>query len=1002
MREAAIGSLSFCGEDRANGSMPPRGRPLVFSAPDRGILPALRSVPVAPADGEQALLERDGAFARIDRRLRDALAGVGSLLLLEGPAGIGKTRLIVTAERLGRDLGFTTLRASGSELERDFAYGLVRQLFEEPLVAASPAERSDLLAGAAEHAATLFGVASGRDDVADALLDPSFAILHGLYWLSVNLGRRRPLLLCIDDVHWADQASLRFLHYLGRRLEELPIAVVGAARPAQPGIGSPLLAALTAELSAEVFVLAPLSGQAVAELVRLRLGPAVAPTFASACYKATGGVPFLVHELVRAIAEQGIEPTAAASSRVATLTPLAVLRAVDQRLSRLSSVARDLALTGAVLVETDLRLAADLVGLDPSAAALAADELAAAGVLEHGRPLRFVHPIIQAAAEAHLSPSKRSGLHEAAAHRLAAEGGSQHSIAVHLLATDPAGDDWIVDSLLLAARAAIANGAPDSAVAYLRRALAEPPSARLRPDVLLDLGFAESYAGDPQALVHLQEALDIAAGTTRQVSIALALGRMLQIDGRNREALEVFDRTSAQLTSTNRRAALTLEAAALGAAQLDAETADDAARRIADLRRQTEEEPDIPPSVFGMLAIAAVNAGEPPETVARLAHHALEGAPKLLPEAVDRPPFFYHATIALAFAERYEEARRRFDDALSDARRLGSLSHVLALSCYRALVHHHIGNLAEAEADARAALETSPRPPGVHAALALAVLLQTLAERDQLDAAEATQEQYRLAEQFPTMLHAGWVLAARGRLRLAQSRPAAALGDLVAAGDLFARLHVTSPSVAPWRSDAALAHLACGAQAEARAFAAEEVALARAYGGPRTLGIALRAAGLAEGGKRGIELLREAGQMLEGSSARLEHARALTDLGAALRRAGHRMESRDVLRPALDLAHRCGALALSDRARAEIVASGGRPRRLLLSGVGSLTPSERRVAQLAAAGLSNREIAQNLFITARTVEGHLSHAYQKLAISSREQLAATLARPDAGATVPSI
>ena len=235
---------------------------------------------------------------------------------------------------------------------------------------------------------------------------------------------------------------------------------------------------------------------------------------------------------------------------------------------------------------------------------------------------------------------------------------------------------------------------------------------------------------------------------------------MLQIEGRNREALEVFDRTRARLGSADRRAALTLEGAALGAAQFDADTADDAAPRIAQLRRLAEEQPDIPSSVFGTLAVAAVMANEPAETVARLALRALEGAPKLLPEAVDRPPFFYHACNALVFAERYDEALPRFDEAIADARRLGSLPHVLGLSCYRALVHLRIGNLADAEADARVALETGPRPPGIHAAVALAVLLETLAERGELEAAEAADQRYRLAEQFPTMLQRS--LAARG------------------------------------------------------------------------------------------------------------------------------------------------------------------------------------------------------------------------------------------------
>ena len=126
---------------------------------------------------------------------------------------------------------------------------------------------------------------------------------------------------------------------------------------------------------------------------------------------------------------------------------------------------------------------------------------------------------------------------------------------------------------------------------------------------------------------------------------------------------------------------------------------------------------------------------------------------------------------------------------------------MLGLSCYRALLHLRVGNLADAEADARVALETGPRLPGFNAACALAVLLETLAERRQFEAAEAADDRYRLADQFPTMVHGGWVLAARGRLRLAELRPAAALGDLIAAGDLFTRLRSPSPMTAPWRSD---------------------------------------------------------------------------------------------------------------------------------------------------------------------------------------------------------
>ncbi len=185
-----------------------------------------------------------------------------------------------------------------------------------------------------------------------------------------------------------------------------------------------------------------------------------------------------------------------------------------------------------------------------------------------------------------------------------------------------------------------------------------------------------------------------------------------------------------------------------------------------------------------------------------------------------------------------------------------------------------------------------------------------------------------------------------------------------------------------------------GEQDEARRLAAEELELARTWGAPRALGAALRAAGLVAGGKNGLTLLEEAVEVLADSPARLEHAKARTELGAALRRANRRAEAREQLRQALELATHCGAAPLAARAETELLATGARPRRISLSGVESLTPSERRVAVLAAEGPTNREIAQALFVTTRTVEVHLTSSYRKLNISSRSQLAAALAKPE--------
>jgi DNA-binding CsgD family transcriptional regulator len=232
---------------------------------------------------------------------------------------------------------------------------------------------------------------------------------------------------------------------------------------------------------------------------------------------------------------------------------------------------------------------------------------------------------------------------------------------------------------------------------------------------------------------------------------------------------------------------------------------------------------------------------------------------------------------------------------------------------------------------------------------------------------------------------------ARGRLRVEQGRVSDALEDFLAVGALLTRVAITCPSYVPWRSEAALAQLALGAPEQASRLAQEELELARGFGTPRVLAVAKRAAGLAAGGEQGELLLREAVEAFERGDARLERARALSDLGAMLRRRNRRSQARELLREALDGAQRLGAARLAQRAETELRATGARPRRIVLTGLNSLTASERRIAELASQDLTNREIAQTLFITDRTVEGHLTSVFRKLRLDSRTELPAALA-----------
>ena len=220
------------------------------------------------------LLERSHELARIESALLEARLGTGTFLVVEGPAGIGKTAVLAAAEAAAGDEGMHVLRARAAELERDFAFGVVRQLFEPLLAESSERQRAELLQGGAGQAASLLGLPGApAEEARHATADgSSFAILHGLYWLCAHLANDAPLCVVVDDAHWADASSLRFLAFLLTRVRELDIALVLAARSEEPGTDRELLVRLKADPSAEVIRLPPLTRHAVARVVTVKLG----------------------------------------------------------------------------------------------------------------------------------------------------------------------------------------------------------------------------------------------------------------------------------------------------------------------------------------------------------------------------------------------------------------------------------------------------------------------------------------------------------------------------------------------------------------------------------------------------------------------------------------------------------------------------------------------------------------------------------------------------------
>jgi DNA-binding CsgD family transcriptional regulator len=935
-----------------------------------------------------SLLERDSEMWELGQALSSTEAGEGAVVVVVGGPGLGKTRLIEAAGRLAEPKGLRVLRARGAELETTFPFGVVRQVLEPPLAGLPPDERAAVFEGAAALARPLF---EGAEPLPRN--GARFAALSGLYWLVVHIADRGPLLLLVDDAHRADPASLQFLEYLARRVSGLPLALVVAARTGEPGEPGDSVEGLALNAGAQVLRPRPLTEEGVAALTAERLAREPDPAFARACREATGGNPLFLEELLRELEAQAIEPAATAAPLVREVGPDAVARLARSRLELVGPEAVELARATAVLGDgAELSLAAAIAGLGADEARATADRLSEAEILARSLRLGFVHPIVRAAIYGHLAPGERAARHAAAAKLLQDRVGSPDRVAAHLLLSDPAGDPRRVKALVDAARLALARGVPENAATYLRRALEEPPPKHDRPGLLLEAGQAE-YAAQQFAPSeeHLRAAL--AAGDEEmRIEAVRWLGRTLSAGGRAEECIALLESELARAADRASPAAFELENELLLATRLSPAHRARSAGRAEDFRRRAAGRPRFEALALLHLAHERLCDGATAAEVGELAERALA----LCPPGQDEPSFFW-AVRTLLDAERDEAAARALDlplDGVHVGRRLWR-GPVVAL--HRAELEYTRGALAEAATEADVGVAAIEAAGGFHMALPRlqAVRLDVLRERGELDEADEALERAGPAHGAADLPPYARLLWSRGLLRLDQGRLEEARDDFVRCGQLRRALgggRIVHPD---WRARCAVALARLGEQGEAEALAAEQLELARAFGAPRALGEALRAAALVRGGLDALALLDEAVAVLAGARAPLALAHALADQGGALREAGRRRESREPLGRALKLAERCGAAALARHARAALSAGGGRPPPTELTGVAALTPAERRVAALAVDGLTNRGIAQALFVTEKTVEIHLRNAYRKLGIRTRWQLPERLGEAEA-------
>jgi DNA-binding CsgD family transcriptional regulator len=926
---------------------------------------------------EEGLVEREAELRAATAALDGIAAGAGTVISVEGPAGIGKSALIGEIAAGAGNQGFAVHSARGSELEIDFGFGVVRQLFEG-VVAEAGADT--VFAAAAAPAAGLFSAtASPEDAVAGG--NVSFAVLHGLFWMALNVAGEEPMLLVIDDLQWCDRPSLRFLAYLAHRLDGTRVGMLNGHRSTEPGADPALIAGITAEPGTVIVSPRPLSEAGISALIERRFDRPGDAEFSDACRRASGGNPLLVQQTLNAVALEGRSPTARDAAAITDLGPRAVSRTVVSRLRGLPEEATEIARAVAILGDgTDVATVARFAGREPGAVAESTGALSRAGILAPRTPLEFAHPLVRDAIVEDVPPGARELAHARAARLMQEAGAAPERVAAQLLAAPAVGEEWASEVLDRASQVAFASGAADSAVTYLTRLLAEPIADERRPGVLLQLGMAEAGTGRTAAAEHLLAAYRGLDVPELRVAAAYALSRVLLFVGEAQRAADLAAEAQRELADAVPELIAIVESVELISISFGADVpeAEERFRRLRAL-------PADPSPGESVLAAAAsydwLYRGGSADECAELASSAIELAAQM---EVDTGLAWIVANVVLVAAER-PEAIAVWDRALARSHRQGSMFGVMSVQLWRGFTELHHGELEDAELSLRAGVEQIRLLGGSTLEYAYGLLASTLIRRGRVDDAERELNSIDRPEGIGDGALV-WKVA-EIELMLERGRNEEALAA--------AERHVelcgwrVNPAFAPGRRLQARALARLGRTEEAEAVLRADLELAERWGAPGTVGRALAQLGELRGDE-GIEELERGVELLADSPLRLEHAAALAALGAAVRRARRPSEARDPLRRAYELAEACGADPLAAAIRTELHATGARPRSAALSGPASLTAAERRVADLAAAGQTNKQIAQELFVTPKTVEVHLSNTYRKLDISGRRELAGAL------------
>jgi DNA-binding CsgD family transcriptional regulator len=909
------------------------------------------------------LLERELELGAVDALLAQVRTGRGGRLLIEGPAGIGKSTLLAAICERATDEGMLYLRATGSELARQVAFGIA----------------NDLLAAASGHEDRR--KSSSRPPVEDELEDGVRAILE--------LSEGSPVLLAVDDVQWADAASLRWLALLSSKAAASRVAVALSFRTGEEREAGPVLLELLDDRDAVVVRPAPLSERATAELINSRLEQPLPEDLTRICHAETAGNPYLLRLLADALRQFGIPQRPDAQARIREIGSRALTRGLARRLDSLDPAER--ALLEAAAVVGDLGGPVELariIDIDPARAADAARQLARVDLLSSSESSELSHPLIAAAIRDQVRAGRREQLLRLAAEQLIDDGEVERA-AARLAELPPRGEPEVAELLADAADRAVARGAPDVAAELLRRALREPPAPAQQAQLRATLGRTLLAFGDPGAVDALEHALAGASAAGDRVAIAELLAVALQYERRTADAVAVLDSARAELPASARAIDEELEARILHLQYFFPEMHAERRKRLVDHgERRGSSELAYRMRLAELASDSLISCRPARETVA-LAERAL--AAGVLLSASDLSAHM-KALLALAYAGRPAAARAHAQEAIARGRVEGgriTLAFGLAL---HGEIRRLEGDVTAAQTDVLTGLELMPAGE-LGPRFMVRGLVESLVEQGEPFAAQDELRERDLAGELPEIMPTPGLLLARAATRIATGSLELGIEDLLKAGEIADRLGLRDPVSVPWRLAAAEALHRRGDDDFARSLVAEHMDLARRSGLPEAIGTTLRVQGRLSNGADSINLLREAVSTLQGGFARLELARAEVDLGNALM-TDIPSEARSALARGAALAEELGAVALARRATEQLTRAGGRPRRTSRHGADALTPAERRVARLAATGMTNREVAETLVVTEKTVESHMASAFRKLGIRSRAELARQLADPD--------